>query len=56
MGWDVVGFEGVEPMDVKPTSGEPVDFLRWLNARRRGFPKIRGTHYNGESNGQENGK
>eukprot|EP00439_Symbiodinium_sp_Y106_P070103 s3034_g12.t1 len=35
MGWDVVGFESVEPMDAKPTSGEPMDFLRWLNARRK---------------------
>ena len=35
MGWDFVGFEGVEAMDAKPTSGQPMDFLRWLNARRK---------------------
>ena len=34
-GWDVVGFEGCEPMDVKPNSEQPADLLRWLNTRRR---------------------
>eukprot|EP00435_Cladocopium_sp_Y103_P035220 s1158_g9.t1 len=35
MGWDVVGFDGVEPIDVKPSNEQPADLLRWLNARRR---------------------
>ena len=34
-GWDVVGFEKVDPMDLKPSSEQPQELLRWLNARRK---------------------
>jgi len=38
MGWDFVGFDGVEPMDEKPNNdngSSSHDLLRWLNARRK---------------------
>jgi len=52
MGWDVVGFDGVEPMDVKPSSEQPADLLRWLNARRKcSLELVNGTTLQGFSFG-----
>ncbi|CAK9103982.1 Protein URA2 [Includes: Glutamine-dependent carbamoyl-phosphate synthase [Durusdinium trenchii] len=35
MGWDFVGFDGVDPLDAKPNTGKASDLLRWVNARRK---------------------
>lgn len=35
IGWDFVGFDGVDPLDAKPNTGKASDLLRWVNARRK---------------------
>ena len=54
MGWDFVGYDGVEPMDAKPETGKTEDLLRWLNARRKCNLELDGTVLQGYSFGASN--